>query len=78
MDPMQMLEDDFLAQVAICREKLLDRLKVSFLSIGENKLRVVFVDSLTRTLPELKKEQLAEQYENVVKWHNESITQALQ
>jgi hypothetical protein len=78
MDPMQMLEVDFRAQVAICREKLLDRLKVSFLSIGENKLRVVFVDSLTRTLPEFKKEQLAEQYENVVKWHNESITQALQ
>ena len=52
MDPMQMLEDDFLAQVAICREKLLDRLKGSFLSIGENKLRVVFVESLTRTLPE--------------------------
>jgi len=56
----------------------LDRQKVSFLSIGENKLRVVFVEYLTKTLPEFKKEKLEEQYKNVVKSHNESITQALQ
>ena len=74
---MQELEDNFRAQVAVCRRTLLDKLKDSFLSIGKNRIRVDF-ESLRRNLPEIEKNQLAKQYEDVVKWCNESMTRALQ